>query len=318
MNSEMTGLFSQKDLTPFTTQKNAINVIWLFCLYALSFGIIYCYQFYGNIFYSVFAFFIIGAIQHTLATFVHEAAHLNLFTHNKWNDFFGHALCSAPLVSYMKDYRYFHFEHHRHTGKFEKDPELKFYRAMGVKPRYGSKTEVIKVFMNDLTGISYFRGLVYVLKFFKEKRKVGAIENPGFIENVVLISWLTIVPFFFYRNGLIVPYLLLWFLPIITLTPLLLRWHSFGEHVRESNSCHSENTLTHQFGFISTLFLYPINSSYHLEHHLYPQIPWYSLRKFYCWANTNPVYAVNSRKLRVDGYFVGKKTVLSVAFPIEK
>ncbi len=318
MKSELKGLFSQKELTPFTRQINAINVIYLFCLYALSFGILYFYNIYGNVFYAIIAFFVMGAIQHTLATFVHEAAHLNLFTNRKWNDFIGHALCSAPLISYMKDYRYFHFEHHRHTGKFEKDPELKFYRAMGVKPTYASKTEVIQVFLNDLTGISYLRGLIYVLKFFGEKRKAGEIDKPTLIENLALIAWLTLVPWLMYQTGLIIPFLLLWFLPIITLTPLLLRWHSFGEHVREKHICPSENTLTHQFSFLSTIFLYPINSSYHLEHHLYPQIPWYSLKKFYLWANTNPVYAANSKKLTVDGYFLGKETVLSVAFPIEK
>ena len=318
MKSELKGLFSQKDLSPFTKQQNVINVVYLSCLYALSFAIIYGYQFYGNIIYSVIAFFVMGAIQHTLATFVHEAAHLNLFTNRKWNDFIGHTLCSAPLISFMKDYRYFHFEHHRHTGKIDKDPELKFYRSMDVKPSYNSGTEVIKVFINDLTGISYLRGLLYVLKFFGEKRKAGDIENPTIVENLALISWLTLVPYIMYKTGLIVPFLLFWFVPIITLTPLLLRWHSFGEHVREKNTCPSENTLTHQFGFLSTIFLYPINSSYHLEHHLYPQIPWYSLKKFYLWAMTNPVYAQNSRKLTVDGYFVGKETVLSVAFPIEK
>ena len=225
-----------------------------------------------------------GQVQMLEATFVHEAAHLNLFTNRKWNDFIGHAFCSAPLISFMKDYRYFHFEHHRHTGKLEKDPELKFYRAMGVKPSYASKSEVIKVFINDLTGLSYLRGLLYVLKFFGEKRKAGIIEKPTIIENLVLVGWLTLVPFVMYQVGLIVPFLLFWFLPIITLTPLLLRWHSFGEHVRETYTCSSENTLTHQFGFLSTLFLYPINSSYHLEHHLYPQIPWYSLKKFYFWV----------------------------------
>jgi fatty acid desaturase len=318
MKSELKGLFSQKDLSPFTVQRNGINIVYLIGLYALSFAIMGLYEKFGNALYIIIGFLVMGAVQHTFATFVHEAAHLNLFTNRKMNDFFGHVLCAAPLISYMKDYRYFHFEHHRHTGKIDKDPELKFYRAMGVKPSYDSKAEVIKVFINDLTGISYFRGLLHVLKFFGEKRKAGEIENPTIIENLAVVAWLTAFPFLMFKLGLIIPYLIFWLAPIITLTPLLLRWHSFGEHIREKLTCASENTFTHKFSLIPTLFLYPINSSYHLEHHLYPQIPWYSLDKFYHWAKKNEVYARNSEKLTVDGYFFGKETILTKAFPIEK
>ena len=128
----------------------------------MSFSIIGLYPRFGNNLYNIIGFFVIGAIQHTLATFIHEAAHFNLFTNRKINDFFGHCLCAAPLITFMKDYRYFHFEHHRHTGKIDKDPELKFYRSMGIKTKYESKADVIKVFINDLAGISYLKGLLYV------------------------------------------------------------------------------------------------------------------------------------------------------------
>jgi fatty acid desaturase len=107
-------------------------------------------------------------------------------------------------------------------------------------------------------------------------------------------------------------------LPILTLTPLLIRWHSFGEHIREQDVCPTENTFTHKFSLIPTLFLYPINSSFHLEHHLYPQIPWHQLKDFYTWANQNPVYREKSEQLTVDGFFAGDKTILDKAFPIMK
>lgn len=316
MKADLKGMFSHKELEPFTRQQNLINVVTLTGLYAIPAALIFFYPRFASPLYIILGFLIMGAVQHTLATFVHEAAHLSLFTNRKMNDFFGHLLCAAPLISFMKDYRYFHFEHHRHAGKFEKDPELKFYRAMGVKPSYDSKAEVIKVFINDLTGVSYLKGLLYVLKFFGEKRKEGIIDKPTLVENLAVVGWLTVVPFIMWKLGLIIPFLIFWLIPIVTLTPMLLRWHSFGEHIRELNVSPSENTLTHEFGLIPTLFLYPINSSYHLEHHLYPQIPWYHLKDFYKWAMKNPAYAEQSKKLTVDGYFFGKETVLKVAFPV--
>jgi fatty acid desaturase len=121
-----------------------------------------------------------------------------------------------------------------------------------------------------------------------------------------------------WKLDLLIPFLLFWVLPIITISPILLRWHGFGEHIRENALTTPENTLTHKLGWITTLFLYPIHSSYHLEHHLYPQIPWYHLKDFYKWACKNEIYSQNSEKLSVDGFFLGKKTVIKLAFPIEK
>jgi fatty acid desaturase len=257
-----------------------------------------------------------GAVQHTLGTFVHEAAHLHLFQHKKLNHIAGHYLCAAPLLSYLEDYRYFHFEHHRHTGKIGRDPELLFYRAMGIAPTASSRGEVVRLFLLDLTGIHYFRGLRYLLSFFQEKRARGVIRRPTTSEHMGLLVWVTLIPGLFWATDLFLPFFLFWLLPLITISPLLLRWHGFGEHVREQGDDAYENTITHKLGVIATLFLYPINSSYHLEHHLFPQIPWYHLRRMHHFALQNPTYREKTAPLTVDRYFLGEASVVNRAFPI--
>jgi fatty acid desaturase len=161
------------------------------------------------------------------------------------NELAGHYLCAAPLLSYLRDYRYFHFEHHRHTGKIDGDPELLFYRAVGIRPSYASRAEVIRLFLLDLTGIHYLRGAGCLLKFFKEKRARGVIAAPTIPEHLGLVAWVTLVPAPFLSAGLLVPFLLFW---ILTISPLLLRWHGFGEHVRETGDEAHENTITHRPG----------------------------------------------------------------------
>lgn len=318
MKEELKGLFTAEELAPFMRPRNDVNILTLTILYSIAAAIIVFYPRFGSATYALFGYLVMGAVQHWLGTYVHEAAHLNLFTHRRLNDFFGHALCAAPLLSYLKDYRYFHFEHHRHTGDLERDPELRFYRAMGVKPAYGAKTEILRQFIFDLIGVTYVRSLRYVLNFFGEKRKLGIIEKPTLGENALLLVWITLIPFLMWRASLLTPFLIFWVLPIFTITPTLLRWHGFGEHIREHDAPAHENTLTHRLSFLPTLFLYPIHSSYHLEHHLYPQMPWLQLKKFYTWAMKNPKYAQLSRRLTVDGYFFGKRTVVNVAFPLQK
>ncbi len=317
MKSELKSLFTQKELHPFTGHKDLYNVIYLMLLYVTAGAIIFFYPKFNNAFYIVTGVLLMGIIQHTLATFIHESAHFHMFQNKKWNDLAGHILCAAPLVSYLKDYRYFHFEHHRHTGKADRDPELKFYRAMSIKPAYSNRREVLVVFIKDLAGINYVKGLLFALNFFAEKRKQGIIENPTVLEHAAVMAWFTLIPFLMFKAGLLTPYLIFWILPILTLSPLLLRWHGFGEHVREINTTDAENTLTHRMSFLPTAFLYPLNSSFHLEHHLYPQLPWYQLKNFYKWARKNPVYASQSDHLTVDGFFLGEKSVISVTFPIE-
>jgi fatty acid desaturase len=318
MKAELKSLFTPQQISPFMKMGNMINIVSFLILFGITISIVALYSSFGNFYYIFFGFLIMGAVQHTLATFVHEAAHYSLFTNKKMNDFFGNLLCSAPLASYLNDYRYFHFEHHRHTGVIGKDPELNLYRAMGLTPKFRSKKEVAKIFFQDLTGISYFKSLIYLLRFFGEKRKLGLIEKPNWVENFCLMTWFVFIPILMWKMGLLLPFLIFWVLPLLTISPILLRWHGFGEHIRENSLSTPENTLTHKFGTIPTLFIYPINSSYHLEHHLYPQIPWYHLKKFYHWACKNEVYAQNSERLSADGFFIGRKTVVKLTFPIEK
>jgi fatty acid desaturase len=67
--------------------------------------------------------------------------------------------------------------------------------------------------------------------------------------------------------------------------------------------------------FLRTQILYPINSSYHLEHHLYPQLPWHSLKKFRHWAETNSEYKRLGSKLEAEAYFFGEKSIAKLSFP---
>ncbi len=320
MKTELKSLFSTKEIAPFTTPKDHLNALCLLVLYGIPAALIFNFSAVsGTLFttlYTVLGFLIMGAVQHTLGTFVHEAAHLHLFQHKKLNQIAGHYLCAAPLLSYLEDYRYFHFEHHRHTGKIDRDPELLFYRAMGIGPTVSSRGQVVRLFLLDLTGIHYFKGLKYLLGFFQDKRDRGVIKKPTVSEHMGLLAWVTLIPWLFWSSGLFLPFLLFWLLPLMTLSPLLLRWHGFGEHVREQGDDAFENTITHKFGVVATLFLYPINSSYHLEHHLFPQVPWYHLKRLHLFALQHPIYREKTAPLTVDSYFLGENSVVNRAFPI--
>jgi len=70
-----------------------------------------------------------------------------------------------------------------------------------------------------------------------------------------------------------------------------------------------ERTWVHVFHPVVNFFIYPINSGFHLEHHLFPKVPWYHTRKFRRALLENPEYARRAERVTVDGYFIGERTI---------
>ncbi len=314
MKTTIMGIIRPQELKPFLKTADSLNAFILLFLYLSSAAVIYFYNQFASLWYFILSYFVMGAFQHTIVTYIHEASHGHLFSKKNWNDNLGHLLCSAPFFTFLKEYRYFHLEHHRYTGNLEKDPELLMYRSLGLKTSYVSKWQVAKVFMNDVIGVNYVKSLAYLVKFIDGKKKKGAIPHPNLFEILCMILWVVLIPVLMWQLGFLKAYILLWIIPMLTITPTMLRWHAFGEHIREKESCLSDNTLTHNLGPISTLFLYPIHSGYHLEHHLYPQIPWHQMKKFYLWAHQNPNYSELARKLTVTSLFFGPQSIVKTTF----
>jgi fatty acid desaturase len=95
---------------------------------------------------------------------------------------------------------------------------------------------------------------------------------------------------------------------------IFIRWHSVGEHTGVNEDLEQDKTLTHQFPWIVNFFLYPIQSCFHLEYHLFPQIPWYQMKKFRLELMKISYYQTEASKQTVDGYFWGQKTVRQTIF----
>lgn len=309
------GIIKPSELKSFIQPANFLNASMIVILYSVAFGLIYLSHNMGSIPVTILSMLIMGAVQHTLATYIHETAHGHVFSDKNLNEKLGHFFFAAPFASYVEDYRYFHWEHHRHTGKIDRDPELLLYRALGIKTSGFTKSEVLKIFLKSVCGVHAIKGLIFLNKFYMKNRKAGLIKNPGLFEHVCVAFWLVVVPMLMWKLGMFVTYIMVWAVPMVSIFTTLLLWHGFGEHIREKDSCLCENTFTHRFDLITTLFLYPINSSFHLEHHLYPQLPWHSLKSFRKWADQKPEYRALAAAYEVDSYFMGQKSIVNMSFP---
>jgi fatty acid desaturase len=80
---------------------------------------------------TVFAIVCVGAGQHRLATFGHEAAHYMLFKNRVLNEIASEWFCMFPLFATTHQFRLQHFGHHQHANDPDLDPDVAQLRGSG-------------------------------------------------------------------------------------------------------------------------------------------------------------------------------------------
>lgn len=73
----------------------------------------------------------IGATQHRLATFTHEAAHYMLFRNRLLNEFVSEWFCMFPILGTTHSYRVQHIGHHQYPNDPDLDPDWAQLRLSG-------------------------------------------------------------------------------------------------------------------------------------------------------------------------------------------
>ncbi|GEM_PF-2522185 len=295
-------------------QLSSIPTILLiaFC-YLLIWAISWSLKTYHHPFLWLVGIFLTGGLQHHLLTLMHEGAHYLLSPSRNWNDRMAQAFCAFPMGMHLKDYRYFHLQHHKHSGDATKDPEIYFYNSSQIGFARKHKSVLWHV-VKDFSGYHTMISLFHLSQFMKEKVKSGEIRTLNlwdFKWGLIGLMSVVSVPLLF---GFFKFFCLLWFLSLFFVTPLLLRWHSVGEHTGLNEQVEQAKTLTHDFPFVINFFLYPIHSGFHLEHHLFPQVPWFRVPSFRRALLEYPAYAQEAQKLTVNGFWWGQRTVLDIVF----
>jgi fatty acid desaturase len=215
----------------------------------------------------------IAARQHALIVMAHEAAHYRLYRSKALNDWVAELALAWPFVFFsMQSYRRNHFPHHRHTNTPD-DPD--WVRKQGPDWSFPKRPgELAYLLLLDVTGIGFLKFLRVASKFppaqpegDPERRRSFARGRLLFLAG--LVTALTLL-------GLWKLFLLYWVVPYVTWMQVIFHVRSLAEHtaIRGRTGVFAE-TRSVRIGWWERMFVVPKNVNFHLEHHLYPSVPFY-------------------------------------------
>ncbi|MFL5814789.1 MAG: fatty acid desaturase family protein [Bdellovibrionia bacterium] len=250
---------------------------------------------------------VIAAFQNHLQILLHEGAHFQIHPERKWNDLWTDLFCAIPFFGFVRHYRHFHLAHHRHLLDPERDPEIEFYADQGHFFERKRPAALLKMLILDLCGYHYFQFFFaynsYLVQEVRAKRMRGLASRDWLLLSGALAMG---IGFILSTNGFFL-LAFYWFLPQPTFLFLFLKLQGYGEHTQRSTRV-EDCTLTHELGLPARFFIYPLNSDLHLEHHLYPSVPWYRLRELRSALRHEATRADSAGS--TDGYFFGRKSIL--------
>lgn len=256
------------DFSEFNRRTNFLSAIFFVFTVSFIFILILACSSNHNIVLFFVSFITIGALQHRLSIFLHEALHFTLFSNKQLNRFVGSL--SANMVFFKWSYRKIHLKHHKHLGD-DHDPDLINY----VNYPSGLSFFLLDV-VSNLSGISACKQFIKQNLIKKPKTNSSEIH---YSESFLLIFTQTLIFILFYLLGHWWHYFILWVLPLITVAKTLAHFRNVAEHVLIENGNYREleRLRTIKSNILERFFFAPLGFNYHAEHHMFPGVPFHRL-----------------------------------------
>src|SRR3954471_3852798 len=202
------------DLRRIPNLRNAVSVVSVWVQIA---GIAVVAVWLNNPFMWIAAFLLMGRAHAQVAALMHEAAHRMLFRNRRLNDFVGRWIVGFPGFTPIDLYRRSHMAHHRQ--EFGPDePDVPLYRGYPI-----TKASLRRKLVRDgtgRTGWKLFRGLLHGVT--SDSDVVRGQARRIVATQLVLIAICVAV-------GHPWLWLVLWFLPFLTVWRVINRLRSIAE-----------------------------------------------------------------------------------------
>ncbi len=213
-------------------------------------------------------YLVAAASLHGISLFTHEAVHGVLSRNKLLNRVFGIA-CALPVWQNYSAYKVLHLRHHKHLGH-EGDPDH--------YDNYTNWTWLVfsMHWLRLIMGYPIYIVMIPILGF----RQGTSADRRWIVLEVSLLAGLIAITVNLFSWHTL---LHVWLIPMMIINTFVnirgMSQHTFLEEpddpVRGTRSI-----LTNP---ITEFFM--CNENYHLEHHLFPRVPWYNLRRLHLAIN---------------------------------
>ncbi len=278
------------EVSPFRVLA-ALALEWIIIMSAIFF----CWK-YFNAFTYIAAVILIGSRMHALAVIMHDIAHFRFLRNRKLSDFIANTLICWPMMIDVESYRQNHLDHHQKLNTSD-DPD--WTAKVGKKSFEFPQTKLgfYKTLFLYLIGYQGIADLAWMAKRMSGKKKSA---NQKLQMRIYLITLITLLSIFSGWKF----YLLFWVVPFFTAFLMFQYLRSFAEHfgkLKYTNLLDSTRSVIPSF--FEKVIVAPYNISYHLEHHLYPGVPYYNLPKLRKMLLKQPFFKKHAHF--THGYFNG-------------
>jgi fatty acid desaturase len=255
---------------------------------AIAGAVALCTHFWHPALYAVAVLFI-GARQHALGILMHDAAHYRLFADKRLNDAVANLFLAWPILYAMAGYRRNHLAHHAHLNT-EADPN------------WARKTDAEWDFPQPASRMAWAlakEGLG--LNLARRFRVLGEHAKQSGGKAWARYAFYGVVVGLVAFQGWWAPFLLYWVVPLATWLQVVLRVREIADHSGTANTHDLNRTRTVYLAWWERLFVASKHINYHIEHHLYPGVPFYRLPKLHALLLEHPTYRAEAH--RTHGYW---------------
>lgn len=262
-------------LKPYITFR-AIILDWFTIFISISVA-----TYYEHFLISLIVIVIVGSRQHSLSALSHDFVHRLVFKNRLLAEYIGNLFTTWPLFYRVAGFRSQHLMHHKYLNS-DDDPDLSRRQGLAEWQFPRSRKSVYLTMIKDVLGLHFYQNFkkLYTLHHKKSKQKKNFKKEPRHFLISQACYYCSIAAILTVTHHWDT-YFLYWIVPFFTFHKLSKRIRAISEHFSIPRNNYGEETRTTMVNAIEGFLFFPRNVNYHLEHHLYPQVPWYHLKKLH-------------------------------------